>query len=198
MKPLPQMHSSAHTWSLVTQQLLVLEWALAGWCSPQAGTAFGIQRQPSCCAGPGGQALCPEAGLNSLDEPLTGISVYTICPPLGWVFLCPNDSLFYRVLLQHPLQRQVKGFLEGMELDNILCWRTLHPPEPVMNLKQSGKHSDLPVHLTATWLTQGVKSFGDAVWWGWVGRCVHVKFLPLTVGLVHCQPPCQHCWWCAK
>lgn len=95
------------------------------------------------------QVLCPEAGLNSLDEPLTGIAVYTASTPLGWVFLGLCGSLFSRVLLQHPLQRQVKGFLEVMELDNVLCWRTLHPSEPVTNLKQSGKHSDLPVHLTA-------------------------------------------------
>lgn len=102
-----------------------------------------------CCAGPGEQVFCPEARLNSLDEPWTGIAVYTACPPLGWVFLGPCGSLFSKVLLQHSLQRQVKGFLEGMELDNVLCWRALHPPEPVTNLKESGKQSDLPVHLTA-------------------------------------------------
>lgn len=100
-----------------------------------------------CCAGPGEQDLCPEPGLNSLDEPLT--AVYTACPPFGWAFLGPCGSLFSRVLLQHSLQRQVKSFLEGMELDNVLCWRTLHLSEPVTNLKQSGKHSDLPVYLTA-------------------------------------------------
>lgn len=133
----------------MTQQLLALEWAFAGWCSPQAGAALGIQQQPVWCARPGEQVLCPEAGLNSLDETLTAIAVYISCPPLGWVFLGPCGSLFSKILLQHSLQRQVKGFLEGMELDNVLCWRTLHPAEPVTNLKQSGKHSDLPVRLTA-------------------------------------------------
>lgn len=143
----PQMYSHAHAWFLMTQHLLVLQWAFACWCCPRTAAALGIQRQPLCCVGPGEQVLCPEAGLNSLDEPLTGVAVYTAYPPLGWVFLGPCGSLFSKVLLQHPLQRQVKGFLEGLELDSVLCWRTLHPPEPVINLKQSGKHCDLPVHL---------------------------------------------------
>lgn len=38
--------------------------------------------------------------------------------------------------------------------------------------------------------------FGDAVWWGWVGRCVLLFLWQLV--WVHWQPPCQHCWWCAK
>lgn len=89
--------------------------------------------------GLGEQVPCPEAGLKFLDDSLTGIAVSTACPPLGWVFLgiLSGAFSFSRVLLQHPLQ--VEGFLEGLELDNGSGWRTLHLPEPVMNLKQGGK-----------------------------------------------------------
>lgn len=89
------------------------------------------------CAGSGEQVPCPEAELKFLSYPLSGIAVSTACPPLGWAVLgtLPCGSSFSSILLQHPLERQAKGFSAEMELDNGSGWRTLCLPEHVMNLK---------------------------------------------------------------